>query len=575
MNGRRRNILQVLVYFFLLAVYYLLFSSVAIAADATLYLSPITGTYTIDTTIPIQIMVSSGGESVNAIEGKLTYDPKEIEIESVTKNEALMSSWTVEPVYDNTLGTLSFGGFLSTSTVLDRAVVLSFVGIAKRSGEVRIRFATGAAVHAADGTGGNLLSTLNGGIYAIIPKESDLTLSPDTPGEALFATSTEEVLGVSDTSSTTPGEVLGAATATIMTSLTHPDQNAWYALSTSTLSWDMPDGVTHVRLALDKKQEGEGVRVYNAPIHEKIIDNIHDGVWYVHLTREFADAHTDNATYRLQIDTMPPSNVSVSEKPRAHAYDPRVAFLVTATDTLSGVDHYEFIVDQGEAVSWVPDGTHEYHARTLPVGTHELLVRALDRAGNKTEAHTQFVIEYLPTPTIVPSATPLTEGDHLSGVLESTPNATLTLFFMQGGEVVKEEVVLDSTGRGVFHTALVLSPGPYEVWALLHEESGAVSRESEHLHGEVRSSVFGVIKRHPYVLPVVLFFIVFLFAMRFFWRMLRGSDALPQTYDDEENDVYEEEDVQPVRKVIPGAVVLTQRQQKSAKPSRRVMISKH
>lgn len=553
--NNEKNILRLSLLFFVHCFLYIVFYSSAFAADATLYISPITGTYTNSTEIPLRVMVSSAGDPVNAVEGKLTFDPKEIEVVDAVKDGSVISSWTISPTYDNEEGSLSFGGLLSTSTVLDRGLVVAFTVRAKRSGDVRIHFATGAAVHAADGTGGNLLSTLNGGIYAIVPKE-EIFASTSVPEVQDTAISSDEHPATS--SDAISGEVLGAATGTLITSATHPEQNNWYALSTSTISWDMPEGVARVRLALDKKPEGEGVVAYEAPKHEKVLSKLDDGTWYVHLTREFTDGHTDTGAYRLNIDTVSPTNITLSEKPRATTADPNAVFLVSATDTTSGIDHYLFAFDDEAALSWVDDGSHEYHAPAFKVGTHQLTVSAVDKAGNKSDAHVEFSVEYLATPTLTIDTKQFTEGDHLAFSLSSVPNAVISVS-MQGGETANEEFTVDANGRGSFTSKLALSPGTYEVWGIARNAQGALSRESEHMHVEVHPSFIGIVKRHPLIPIAVTVLFVFLFFMRVLLKKIRSGERVFSADDDTEEDENDDEVSPPAatRPISSGAVVLS------------------
>lgn len=561
MNNEKKNILRLFLLYFVHCVLYIVFYSSASAADATLYISPITGTYTIGTTIPLRVMVSSGGDPVNAVEGKLTYDPKEIEVLDAVKDASVLSSWTIPPTYNNDEGVLSFGGLLATSTVLDRGLVVSFMVRAKRSGDVRIHFATGAAVHAADGTGGNLLAALNGGIYAIIPKEGALASTSvlEVDGGAILS-EVQEKKDTATSSDETRGEVLGAATGTIITSVTHPDQALWYALATSTINWDMPEGVARVRLALDKKPEGEGVVSYEAPMHEKTVPDVDDGIWYFHLTREFADGHTDTNAYRLNIDTTLPTNVTMSEKPRDNVADPSAVFLVSATDTFSGVDHYLFMLDDETPISWVDDGTHEYHPHALKVGPHKLVVSAVDRAGNKSdEVYVQFSIEYLATPSLTVDAKQFTEGDHLTISVIAVPNAVVSISMQGGGQTVNEAFTVDANGRGVFALKNILLPVTYEVWGIAQNTQGAISRESEHSSIDVHPSFIGIVKRHPLIPVVVVGFFIFLFLMRAFLKKIRSSGEMFDADDDTEDDEAGDGGRLPlptVRPVSSGTVVL-------------------
>jgi hypothetical protein len=578
MSNKKKNIPRSLPRIFVLCLLYFVFFVHASAADATLYISPITGTYTIGAEVPLRVMVSSAGDPVNAIEGKLTYDPKEIEVVSAVKDGSVLTSWTIPPTYDNDAGTLSFGGLLATSTVLDRGLAVSFIIKAKRSGDVRIHFATGAAVHAADGTGGNLLSTLNGGIYAIVPKEGILA-STSLSEVSLEDVSTSSEMSLLATSSDgVSGEVLGAATGTIITSTTHPDQTLWYALGTSTINWEIPEGLVRVRLALDKKPDGEGIVSYDAPKHEKVLTNLEDGIWYVHATREFSDGHSDTNTYQFRIDRTPPANVTVTEKPRESNTNPNAIFLLTATDTTSGIDHYMITLDDETSVSWSDDGTHEYHTKALKIGAHQLTLSAVDKAGNKSDAHTNFSIEYLEAPTLTIDTKQFTEGDHLSFSLVSVPNAVMSLTLSGGGQTTNEEFTLDANGRGTFLSQLSLLPGTYEVWGVSRNAQGALSRESTHVNVDVRPSFMGIVKRHPLIPVAVIVLFVFMFFMRMFLKKIRSGEsffAVDEGEDDEVDEEDEEIHTPPAtRPLNSGAVVLSAIKPKQRDRSNSVTITR-
>ncbi len=553
--------------FILSFISYFLFSAVAYAADATLYLSPPAGTYTINDHAMIRVFVSSDGAPVYGVEGVLVFDPLKVNVVSVSHEASVLTSWPTPPAFDNEKGEIYFGGILSTSTVLDRGHVFSIVITPLRAEDFRLAFASGAAILAGDGTGGNIVSTLKSGDYIGIPR-GEYVSSPALLSSVLAeygASSTQsEVIpensgepGITTENSEDDGEVLGTTTKKeIISSPSHPDQEAWYALATSTFVWDMPTGVRRVRLALNNKPEAFGTITYPAPMSEKIYSNITEGIQYFHLTREWNDGHTDGASYRIQTDRTPPGNLSITEKTRADSTDPRVIFLLSATDTLSGVDRYEIIIDDGLPITWIPNATGEYSATALTPGTHEIMAKAIDKAGNATPAlRLSFAVEYLPTPSITLSDKKFIEGKHLEGQIVSRPNDIATLFIKRGDETVEEEIALNTEGSAAFTSALTLSPGTYEVWVTSHDVRGAISKESERLTFEAAASLMGIIKRHPLIPIVSVVFIAFLFAMRFFWKKLHSSD---DAEDDDNNDTADEipRGHHPVKNVE-GTVVLT------------------
>lgn len=547
--------------FLLFSIFCFLFSSPAYASDATLYLSPPAGTYTVNDHAMIRVFVSSDGAPVYGVEGVLAFDPLKMQVVSVSHEASALTSWPTPPSFDNEKGEIYFGGVLSTSTVLERGHVFSIVITPLRAEDFRLSFTSGAAILAGDGTGGNIVSTLKSGDYTGIPRGEYVA------SEALYSSVLSEY-GASSTPLVTTGEegdetrvdtenitdngeVLGTSTKKeIISSSSHPDQNAWYALGTSTISWEMPADVTRVRLALNKKPEGEGLVPYNAPTSEKVLTRLPEGIQYVHLTREWSDGHTDGATYRIQTDITAPSGLIFTEKPREDAADPRVVFFASATDTLSGIDRFEFVIDSGTPLTWIPDETGEYRTPALSPGAHEILARAVDKAGNVASSLLSFSIEYLPAPTISLSEKKITEGKHLEGTISGIPGGVATLSMKRGEEATQEEIPLNNEGNASFASALTLLPGTYEVWATVRDARGAVSGESEHFSLEAAPSLMGIIKRHPLIPIVTILFVAFLFAMRFFWNKLYASD------DSEDGDTANEAHQAPHQRQIKESTVV-------------------
>jgi hypothetical protein len=415
--------------------------------------------------------------------------------------------------------------------VLARGEVLKFTVRALRSGELHIRFATGAAVHAADGTGGNILTQLNGGVYVTAPKETEPTTSSTPPLASVDATIPPAEVA------TATGEVLGAATGSPITSVTHPDPEGWYATSTAILNWGIPAETKAIYLALDKRKDGVGTNPYAPTTHEKVIKDIKDGVWYFHLTKELASGERETSSYRIAVDTGLPVLASVTEAPRSSHSDPNVGILLSATDTISGVDHYEFSLDDGKMSMWSDDGTHTHVLSGIAVGSHEIAVFAVDKAGNRAAGHLSFAVENLPTPVLSVLNTAFIEGDKLRLTLTSVAKASLEVNIARANtSPATEEFMVDEKGYGVFESALPLTPGSYTVSVVAHTANGAVSLPSSAASFEVNSSFIGVMKRHP-MIPVAGIGLTLLLVGAFlYWKRFMGSDdADEEEYEDDED----------------------------------------
>ena len=512
------------------ALFFFVVFHFSFASDSVLFISPITATYTTGETATLSVVVTSGGESINAVEGKLEYDPKEISVLSINSSSSTLASWTVFPTFDNDIGELNFAGWLSTSTILERGQIFKFSIKTLRSGEIHIRIGRGAAVHAADGTGGNILTSLHEGVYNVVPGESN--------ANSISISEYHPPLVNASTSATSGGEVLGAATGTPFTSVTFPDQDVWYSTTTGVFTWTSPSGVLKVLFALNKKPTGDGAIAYDPTSREKTIKNIDQGISYVHFTEMYADGSKKTTNYRVKIDTAPPSAVSISEKPRSDSADPNIVVLVSATDTLSGIYHYEFAIDGKNSLTWNDDGSHEAHLPLQGVGTHELVMTVFDLARNSISARLQFTVGYLPPPTATLLTKKYSEEDKLSLSVSAIPSSRLSVSIARGDESASvEEFVVDATGSGQFRSAILLQPGVYHAWVVSRDSRGAISKESDHLEVMVDSSLMGIIKRHQMIPIAVIALVVLCFGCWIFWRRIRDEDDEEDlSYDEDDND---------------------------------------
>ncbi len=486
------------------------------AADAKIYFSPIVGTYTVGEATKIRVLVSSGGESVNALEGRITYDPRALSVLDIDIAASAVTSWTVRPTINTEIGEITFGGLLATSTVVDKHEVATLSIVPLRAGEIRLRFETGAML-AADGTGGNILTSFGSGVYVGAPKD----LSPEAD-----SSSTGEVLGIR--ADLEPFSVY---------STTHPDQAAWYNSTEAELAWDISSSTLRVRLGLDEFADGRPEVPYAPPIRTKKITDLTDGEWYFHVGREEPLGWTPVVTYRLGVDRTLPEFLTFAEVLRSDMTDPRIAFSVMATDTLSGISHYEYSIDRGESQIWKDNGSHVFEYRAREPGTHELTMSAVDVAGNRITAQRSFEVTYLPTPSLQLAKGIPAEGDPLTLLLAATKSAKLhILLSYNGGEKKVVETRVDEDGTAHFRGESKLLPGVYRIAAVAVADNGARSLESEPMTIDVPPSFFGLLGRHP-MIPVAA---IALLALSIFARkMFSRGRSTDESFFPEENEMVE------------------------------------
>lgn len=512
----------------------------AFAADASIFLSPITGTYNVGQQVTIVVRASSGGQHANGIEARLMYDPKILSIDGVGVAGTVITSWIQKPQVDEELGEISFIGAIGTSTVLDNANLVSLLVTPVRSGVAHIRFDREAiTVNAADGTGGNILSDFKSGQYIIVPKD----------GGPVDLIARDQGVSVPVES----GEVLGAATGTSphvieIVSTTHPDQNMWYNASSTSLRFGFPEWAKNVRLGFDKKQYGHGEMNYPAPVPQKTIGDLEDGEWYAHASTYATSGELYEGVYRIRVDRTPPSDFTATEEVREDETDPNIAIRVVAVDGQSGIDHYMFSIDGEDASPWTDDGTHVYRFLSKTAGVHELTATVYDIAGNSLSKKLSYNVKEMDPPSLTLTDEELHEGDRIPLDISGLPSGNATIYIQHGDESpLLERVVLDREGKMEFETVSRVTPGVYHVWSTVTDERGATSKQSSPISFQVSPGIFGLIARHP-VIPAGIgtLFVFALFLFVWFRRLDRAViDHDQRSYTEPESEfVYDEVEIE-------------------------------
>lgn len=340
------------------------------AGSATLSIVPTSGTYGTDKTFTVQIFVDSS-ESFNSASAKLNFDKELLSVQTISKSSSAFSLWAVEPSFSNTEGTIDLeGGNISPLSGKKTFMSITFKGL--KDGTAKVNFVS-AAVLAADGKGTDIVGAKNGAEFIISSSATNVT-SPTTPEPEVSA------LG--------PKPEAPDVSAT-----THPDENLYYNPPKARFTWELPPDVTVVRMALDTKDKTIPTTSYDPAINEKEFDQLEDGVMYFHL-RYKNDAGWGPTTHKkIMIDRTAPPPFTIAITVAASSTDAMIKF--QATDTPSGIDHYEISIDGGVStkipLTEIRDGAYTLTAQSG--GDHSVTWKAYDKAGNFTVADGKFTIE--------------------------------------------------------------------------------------------------------------------------------------------------------------------------------------
>ncbi len=487
-----------------LSVY--LFSVILVEA-ATLSVSPSTGVYTAGQTFSARVMVNTSGQSINAADGTLSFNPSELSVVGVSKG-SIFNLWTADPSYSNTAGTITFSGGNPTGYNGSAGTVMSITFRAKNSGTAKVSFSKGSVL-AADGRGTNVLTSMGGGTFTIAAKE--VVPEPETI----------EYIAPANTPA-----------APSITSSTHPDQSKYYQTKDARLSWSLPSDITSVRTLLDGNSGSIPTKVYDTPISDISLTDLDEGVQYFHLQFKNEDGWGRVSHYRLAVDTQAPSSFTIELPEEADLSNPEQTLLLKAEDEASKVLRFTVQLDGGEPYEYVDN--EESGSIALPAldpGQHSVIIEAFDEAGNSLIDTFSFAILAFDKPQFTEYPSEINEEviPVIKGI--TRPNATVGITLSKlGAEPSEYTVNSDESGVFTFIPEGRLSLGVYEIGAVAIDQYGAKSEPADTIRlavqqpgylqiGSVLISVMSVI------VPLIALLLLLVLAVVFFFGRLRKLRA--------------------------------------------------
>lgn len=494
--------------FFIFLIF--IFSFIAISpvrgASASLYLSPSTGTYTIGNTFSIVVKVNSGGQSINAAEASLVFNPNELEVVSLSKTGSIFTLWTTEPVFSNSLGTIEWGGGTPTSFTGASGIIITITFKAKLSGTAQVNFSSGSVL-AADGQGTNVLSSMSFGTYSLFPQ----TITPPL----------EEDI--------TPLPILGTPLVPQVSSLTHSKSNEWYSDNNPEFSWNLPSDVTDVSLLLHKNPTGNPGSISDGLIEFKKFEDVEDGIWYFHIKFKNQYGWGSIAHFKIQIDTQSPQSFEITVKDEKETVDPRPILIFETQDDLSGIEYYEVKIGEGDSFSQSASATKD-NPFQMPVqspGKQTVIVKAIDKAGNYNLAMIEINILPIETPIITDYSQELISNSTLLIKGTSLSEVSINIYLQKEREEVQvKKTKSDKQGNWSYTHDKLLEKGIYKIWAEAINSEGAKSEISEKVTISVAAPAFvriGSLAIGYIVIIIILLFLigVIIFAFLYIWQRLK------------------------------------------------------
>ncbi|MCK4520251.1 hypothetical protein KAT95_00045 [Candidatus Parcubacteria bacterium] len=341
---------------FILILFFIIPFSVS-GASASLYLSPSSGSFLVGSTFTVSIFLDTEGNDINVVWAELKFNPEILQITSPTAGNSFISEWILPPNYSNKKGIISFRGGIPEGISTSAGLVSSVAFRAKASGTAKIEFTKESRVLLNDGKGTNVLTNKINGEYQV--------LIPMPEGPVVF-------------------------------SPTHPSPNVWYSDSSPAFSWEKEQGISDFSWSFDENPKsrpdtkGEGIQTMAS------FSDIEDGIWYFHLRQNKKGIWGKTSSAAVRIDTNPPKEFF----PRVETYSRLVGYQTMVyfetIDNFSGIDHYEAsIIDLSSSESFRSFFSEEISPYRVPfkkAGKYNVIIKAIDRAGNIRESEARFRI---------------------------------------------------------------------------------------------------------------------------------------------------------------------------------------
>lgn len=387
------------------------------ASAATISFTPSAGSYTMGSTFTAKVTLDPGGESVNASDGSISFDPAVLSVTNVSKDGSVFSLWTADPKFSNTDGTIDWSGG-TPSAISSKGTIITITFKPKKVGTATVSIAK-ASVLAADGKGTDVYKAGDGATYTIgdappppPPDTADTTDVPDT-ADAPVAGGTLPL-------------------APTINSTTQPKPELWYSTSTILLSWKPTADVTSQRIGFSAGAEDNPTTTMKLLTTTASFFGIADGTWYFHIQYKNDAGWGPVTHFAINIDSVPPDDFDIALVSGDVA---KLSF--KATDALSGIERYEVLFgtttvgnvkekDFGDGLFVIPP---------TPGGAFDVTVKAYDKAGNHKDITRNLTIPLVAKPTDEAAPKPQSNlPEHILVVILSLALGGLFAWYYRGNK---------------------------------------------------------------------------------------------------------------------------------------------
>ena len=314
------------------------FQKTVLAAE--LYLSPENDLINQGQTVVVELRLDSRKEIINAVQGRMTYDPQILEFVEVSKAGTFLSLWPEEPKADTAAGVITFAGGAPNGSYVINGRVLAVVFKGKNLGSSKVSIDNGTSgVYLNDGLG----------------TKAELNVKS--------ATITVQI-----------------PTSTInLTSPTHPDENTWYKAKDVKFTWSVTQDAFYAYVFGVDPAALPDERIATH-LGEISYSNVDDGIHYFILKEKLPnDKWGPSIRMRVQIDSTLPE--SIIYQLTQDVVPGKLVLVFSAKDRVSQIVKYQII--EGNQIT---DNAISPYTLKNQKQSQVITIKAFDSAGNLQEA---------------------------------------------------------------------------------------------------------------------------------------------------------------------------------------------
>lgn len=486
---------------------------------ASISLVPSSGSVSVGNIVSVKITTNTGGKAINNAEATIQFPTDLLEVISVNKVPSIFTLWVEEPSFSNSLGSISLNGGVSNPGYTGSSGGIATITFkAKKQGNASVLFAD-ASVRENDGLGTDILTSKNSATIQIGAVKEE-PIEPVLPKEA-------------------PATLTSSVPKPIITSSTNPNQELWYSNTTASFSWKIPTGVTSLQTLFNKTANSTPTIKYDNSVTEKTLSNISNGTFYFHLRYANGATFGPVSHFKVNIDNTAPNLTSTSIRQSNN-----VDYLtLNATDSMSGVDHYNILTDKNEVITVKESSlvNSEYKLLGFPEGSHNLTVTAYDKAGNvSSPIVVTLVASKISAPELSISATEITQEDSVVIFGKSDyPNSHVIVIFESNGKEIKnylENTLSDGTFS--FSSGNLKDSGIFKITAVSVVSENLISKPSKELFLKINErEVIKITRTILGIVIVCILLLILLIALYAGWHKFFGlrrkiNDKLRDTLKD-------------------------------------------